>query len=124
MAGAGARYAESRVRELGAGAVRPAPSRRKNMYHVIIYGCPDEFAVAVHGRVFNRRGLIRFLSRHADRLVDYYYVAVSHDYGPASPINFWFVGKKHMNDCIPTNRHIRLKRMSDCIPTDRHIHLK
>ncbi len=80
------------------------------MYHVIIYGCPDEFAVAVHGRVFNRRGLIRFLSRHANKLVDlgYGYVAVSHDYGPASPVNFFLVGKKHMSDRIPTNRISRL----------------
>ena len=76
------------------------------MYHVIIYGCPDEFAVAVHGKVFNRRGLIRFLSRHANKLVDlgYGYVAVSHDCGPASPVNFWLVGKKHMSDRIPTCR--------------------
>lgn len=72
------------------------------MYHVIIYGCPDEFAVAVHDRVFNRRGLIRFLSRHVRKLIDYGYVAVSHDCGPARPINFWLVGKKHMSDRVPT----------------------
>lgn len=72
------------------------------MYHVIIYGCPDEFAVKVHGEVFNRRGLIRFLSRHVSKLMDYGYVAVSRDCGPASPINFWLVGKKHMSDRIPT----------------------
>lgn len=74
------------------------------MYTVIIYGCPDEFAVAVHGRVYNRRGLIRFLSRHVNRLVDYEYVAVSRDWGPASLVNFWLVGKKHMSDRIPTCR--------------------
>ena len=74
------------------------------MYHVIIYGCPDEFAVAVHGKMFNRRRLIRFLSRHANKLVGYGYVAVSRDYGPACPVNFWLVGKKHMSDRIPTCR--------------------
>ena len=74
------------------------------MYRVIIYGCPDEFAVAVHGRVFNRRGLIRFLSRHVNKLVDYGYVAVSRDWGPACPVNFFFVGKRHMSDRIPTCR--------------------
>ena len=78
------------------------------MYHVIIYGCPDEFSVAVHGKSFNRRGLIRFLSRHANQLVDYEYVAVSRDFGPACPVNFWLVGKKHMSDRIPTNRISRL----------------
>lgn len=72
------------------------------MYHVIIYGCPDEFAVAVHDRVFNRRGLIRFLSRHVSKLIDYGYVAVPHDCGPARPINFWLVGKKLMSDRVPT----------------------
>ena len=72
------------------------------MYHVIIYGCPDEFAVKVHDKVFNRRGLIRFLSRHVSKFIDYGYVAVSRDWGPARPINFWFVGKKHMSDRIPT----------------------
>lgn len=81
------------------------------MYRVIIYGCPDEFAVAVHGKVFNRRGLIRFLSRHANKLVDlgYGYVAVSHDYGPACPVNFWLVGKRHMSGRIPTHRIIHLQ---------------
>ena len=72
------------------------------MYHVIIYGCPDEFAAKVHDRVFNRRGLIRFLSRHVRKLIDYGYVAVSRDWGPARPINFWLVGKKHMSNRIPT----------------------
>ena len=71
------------------------------MYHVIIYGCPDEFAAKVHDRIFNRRGLISFLSRHANKLADYDYVAVGHDFGPASPVNFWLVGKKHMSDRIP-----------------------
>lgn len=95
------------------------------MYRVIIYGCQDKFSVAVHGKEFSRRELIKFLSRHVNKLLDYgAEVAVSRDRGPALPVNFWFVGKKHMNDCIPTNRHIRLKHMSDCIPTDRHIHLK
>lgn len=94
------------------------------MYRVIITGNPDWFSVAARGKEFNRRGLIRFLSRHANKLAGYDYVAVSRGYGPALPVKFWFVGKKHMNDCIPTNLHIRLKRMSDCIPTDRHIHLK
>ena len=72
------------------------------MYHVIIYGCPDEFAMKVHDRVFNRRGLIRFLSRHASKLIDYGYVAVSRDWGPARPVNFWLVGKKHMSNRVPT----------------------
>lgn len=94
------------------------------MYRVIITGNPDGFAESATARNFTRRGLIRFLSRHVNKLVDYEDVAVSRDCGPALPVNFWFVGKKHMNDCIPTNRHIRLKHMSDCIPTDRHIHLK
>lgn len=94
------------------------------MYHVIITGNPDGFSESAMARNFTRRGLISFLSRHVNKLVDYDYVAVSRGYGPALPVNFWFVGKKHMNDCIPTNRHIRLKHMSDCIPTDRHIHLK
>lgn len=79
------------------------------MYHVIIYGCPDEFAMKVHGKVFNRRGLIRFLSRHVNKLIDYGYVAVSHDYGPACAINYFFVGKKHMSDRIPTHRIVHLQ---------------
>ena len=48
----------------------PGPLKEKNMYRVIIYGCPDEFAMKVHGRVFNRRGLIRFLSRHVSKLIE------------------------------------------------------
>ena len=80
------------------------------MYRVIIYGCPDEFAVAVHSKVFNRRGLIRFLSRHVNKLSDYNTaVAVSRDYGPACAINYFYVGKKHMSDRIPTNQLIHLK---------------
>lgn len=74
------------------------------MYTVIIYGCPDEFAVAVLDRVYNRRRLIRFLSRHVNKLANYVYVAVSRDWGPASPVNFRLVGKKHMSDRIPTCR--------------------
>lgn len=80
------------------------------MYYVIIYGCHDEFAAKVHDRVFNRRGLIRFLSRHASKLIDYgsgrlMYVAVSRNWGPARPVNFllvWLFGKKHMSNRIPT----------------------
>lgn len=79
------------------------------MYHVIIYGCPDKFSVAVHGKEFNRRGLIRFLSRHVNKLVEYdTEVAVSRDYGPACPVNFFLIGKKHMSGRIPTNRIVHL----------------
>ena len=74
------------------------------MYHAIICGCPDEFTVAVHEKEFNRRGLIRFLSRHVNKLVDYEYVAVTRDYVTACPVNFWLVGKKHISDRIPTHR--------------------
>ena len=74
------------------------------MYHVIIYGCPDEFAMKVHGKVFNRRGLIRFLSRHVNKFVDYEDVAVTHGGGPECFVNFFLVGKKHMSDRIPTCR--------------------
>lgn len=75
------------------------------MYHVIIYGRPDEFAMKLLDKVFNRRGLIRFLSRHVNKfLIDYKDVAVAHDHGPACPVNFWLVGKKHMSDRIPTCR--------------------
>lgn len=74
------------------------------MYRVIIYALPDEFSVVVHDKKFNRRGLIRFLSRHVNKLVDYTYVAVSRDYGTACPVNFWLVGKMHMSGRIPTNR--------------------
>ena len=68
------------------------------MYHVIIYGRPDEFAMKLLDKVFNRRGLIKFLSRHVNKfLADYKDVAVTHGY-----VNFWFVGKKRMSDRIPT----------------------
>lgn len=80
------------------------------MYRVIIYGCSDKFSVAAHGKEFNRRGLIRFLSRHVNKFfVDYKDVAVTHDYGPACPVNFWFVGKRHMSGRIPTHRIIHLQ---------------
>lgn len=79
------------------------------MYRVIIYGCPDEFSVAVHGKEFNRRGLIRFLSRHVNKLVGYEDVAVTHGDGPECSVNFFYVGKKHLSDRIPTNRLIHLK---------------
>lgn len=79
------------------------------MYHVIIYGCPDKFSVAAHGKEFTRRGFIRFLSRHAHKLINYdTEVAVSRDYGPARTVNFWLVGRKHMSDRIPTNRIFHL----------------
>ena len=79
------------------------------MYRVIIYGCPDEFAVKVHGRVLNRRGLIRCLSRHVNYLVDYEDVAVKHGDGPECSVNFFYVGRRHMSDRIPTHRIVRLK---------------
>lgn len=79
------------------------------MYHVIIYGPSDEFSVAAHEKEFNRRGLIRFLSRHVNKLVDYEYVAVTRGYGTACPINYFYVGKKHMSDRIPTHRIIHLQ---------------
>lgn len=74
------------------------------MYRVIIYGCPDEFSESAMARNFTRRGLIRFLSRHVNKFfVDYKDVAVTHDYGPACPVNFWLVGKRHMSGRIPTH---------------------
>ena len=79
------------------------------MYHVIIYGCPDKFSVAAHGKEFTRRGLIRFLSRHVNKLVDCKCVAVARDHGPACAINYFFVGKRHMSDRIPTHQLIHLK---------------
>lgn len=79
------------------------------MYRVIIYGCSDKFSVAVHGKEFNRRGLIRFLSRHVNKLVDYEDVAVTHGDGPEWSVNFFYVGKKHMSDRIPTYRIIHLQ---------------
>ena len=74
------------------------------MYHVIIYGCPDKFSVAAHGKEFTRRGLIRFLSRHVNKFVDYEDVAVTHGGGPECFVDFFLVGKKHMSDRIPTCR--------------------
>ena len=74
------------------------------MYHVIIYGRPDEFAMKLLDKVFNRRGLIRFLSRHVNKFVDYEDVAVTHGGGPECFVNFFLVGKKHMSDRIPTCR--------------------
>lgn len=74
------------------------------MYHVIIYGCPDKFSVAVHRKEFNRRGLIRFLSRHVNKLVDYENVTVKHGDGPECSVNFFFVGRRHMSDRTPTCR--------------------
>lgn len=75
------------------------------MYRVIITGTPDGFAESAMARNFTRRGLIRFLSRHVNKLVCCYEdVAVSRDYGPACPVIFFYVGKKHMSDRIPTNR--------------------
>lgn len=75
------------------------------MYRVIIYGCPDEFAVAAHDKIFNRRGLIKFLSRHANKLVSYdTYIGVSHDCATYCSVNFFYVGKKHMSGRIPTHR--------------------
>ncbi len=83
------------------------------MYRVIITGTPDGFAESAMARNFTRRGLIRFLSRHVDKLFDYEtLVAVSRDNGPACPFNYFLVakdmsdlvGKKHMSDRIPTHR--------------------
>ena len=79
------------------------------MYRVIIYGYPDKFSVAVHGKEFTRRGLIRFLSRHVDRLVGCEDVTVKHGDGPECSVNFFYVGRRHMSDRIPTHRIIHLK---------------
>ena len=80
------------------------------MYRVIIFGTPDGFAESAMARNFTRRGLIRFLSRHVNKLSDYNTaVAVSRDYGPACAINYFYVGKKHMSDRIPTHQIIHLK---------------
>ena len=78
------------------------------MYRVIITGTPDGFAESAMARNFTRRGLIRFLSRHVNKLVDYEDVAVKHGDGPEWSVNFFYVGKKHMSDRIPTNRISRL----------------
>lgn len=79
------------------------------MYRVIITGNPDVFSESSMARNFTRRGLIRFLSRHANQLVDYEDVAVTHGDGPECSVNFFYVGKKHMRDRIPTHRIIHLK---------------
>lgn len=78
------------------------------MYRVFIFGDLDAFAKKIDGKEFNRRGLIRFLSRHANKLVDYEDVAVTHGDGPGWSVNFFYVGKKHMSDRIPTNRIFHL----------------
>ena len=83
------------------------------MYRVIITGTPDGFAESAMARKFTRRGLIRFLSRHVDKLFDYEtLVAVSRDNGPACPFNYFLVakdmsdlvGKRYTSDRIPTHR--------------------
>ena len=79
------------------------------MYHVIITGNPDGFSESSMARNFTRRGLIRFLSRHVYKLVDYKCVAVARDHGPWCAINYFYVGKKHMSDRIPTHRIIHLQ---------------
>ena len=79
------------------------------MYGVFIFGALDAFAAKIDGKSFNRRGLIRFLSRHANQLVDYEDVAVTHGDGPEWSVNFFYVGKKHMSDRIPTHRIIHLQ---------------
>ena len=80
------------------------------MYRVIIMGNPDGFSESAMARNFTRRGLIRFLSRHVNKLdCCYDYVAVSRDCGPACPVNYFYVGKKHMSDRIPTNQPIPLE---------------
>lgn len=79
------------------------------MYRVFIFGALDDFAVKIDGKSFNRRGLVRFLSRHANKLVDYEDVVVTHGGGPKCSVNFFYVGKKHMSDRIPTHRIIHLQ---------------
>ena len=74
------------------------------MYRVIIYGRQDKFSVAAHRKEFSRRELIKFLSRHVYKFVDYEDVAVTHGDGPECFVNFFLVGKKHMSDRIPTCR--------------------
>ena len=48
------------------------------MYRVIITGNPDVFSESSMARNFTRRGLIRFLSRHVNKLVGCEDVAVKH----------------------------------------------
>ena len=74
------------------------------MYRVFIFGALDAFAKKINGKSFNRRGLIRFFSRHVNKLVDYEDVAVAHGDGPECSVNFFFVGRRHMSDRIPTHR--------------------
>mgnify|MGYP000385744190 CR=1 FL=1 len=76
------------------------------MYRVIITGNPDGFSESAMARNFTRRGLIRFLSRHVYKFVDYEDVAVTHGGGPECFVNLFLVGKKHMSDRIPTCRII------------------
>lgn len=78
------------------------------MYRVFIFGALDAFAAKIDGKSFNRRGLIRFLSRHANKLVGCEDVTVKHGDGPEWSVNFFYVGKKHMSDRIPTSRISRL----------------
>lgn len=78
------------------------------MYRVIIIGTPDGFAESAMARNFTRRGLIRFLSRHVNKLFNYAVVGVSRDHGPTCTVNFFFVGKRHMSDRIPTHLIVHL----------------
>lgn len=74
------------------------------MYRVIITGPHDGFAEYAMARNFTRRGLIRFLSRHVNKFIeDYEDVAVTHGDGPECSVKFFYVGKKHMSDRIPTH---------------------
>ena len=74
------------------------------MYRVIISGTPDGFAESAMARNFTRRGLIRFLSRHVNKLFDYEtLVTVYRDNGHAHPLNYSLVAKD-MSDRIPTCR--------------------
>lgn len=71
------------------------------MYRVIIYGCPDEFAESAMARKFTRRGLIRFLSRHLNKLFGYEtLVAVSRDNGLVYSLNYFLVAKRHERPLI------------------------
>lgn len=74
------------------------------MYRVFIFGALDAFAAKIDGKSFNRRGLIRFLSRHANKLVGCEDVTVKHGDGPECSVNFFYVGRRHMSDRIPTHR--------------------
>lgn len=63
------------------------------MYRVIISGTPDGFAESAMARNFTRRGLISFLSRHVNKLVDYEDVTVKHGDGPECSVNFFLLGR-------------------------------